>query len=79
MSEETLRSILTEILILDEDQYSDTLSPYDVSTWDSLAMVEITAALSRAFGCEVAPEETVAIETVADIKNLLRAKGLDLK
>ena len=78
MSEQKLRSIMMDILILDDDQYADNLSPYNVSTWDSLAMVEIAAAITREFGCEVRVEETVEIESLADIKALLRSKGIEL-
>lgn len=76
-NEKRLRDIIVDVLILDEGQYGDGLGPFEVPTWDSLAMVEISAAISREFECELPPEETVVVESVADIKDILRTKGFD--
>jgi acyl carrier protein len=68
-----LRDLLVEILLIDEEQYRDENGPDTIETWDSLAMVRIAAGVQDAFAYTMTPEEMVSLESIADIKAILRA------
>ena len=71
-----LRDLLVEVLLIDDEQYRDENGPDTIETWDSLAMVRIAAGVEQAFGYSMAPEEMVSLESIGDIKALLRARDI---
>ena len=73
-----LRELLTDILLIDDDQYRDEYGPAQIGAWDSLAMVEIAGAVETRFGHAMSPEEMVGLQTIGDIKSFLRREGVDI-
>jgi acyl carrier protein len=71
-----LRDLLIETLLIDEEQYLDGNGPDTIETWDSLAMVRIAAGIGEAFGYDMTPEEMVSLESIGDIKAILRTRGI---
>jgi acyl carrier protein len=71
-----LRNLLVEILLLDDDQYRDGNGPDAIETWDSLAMVRIATAVEEAFGYGMTPEEMVSLDSIGDIKAILRSQDI---
>ena len=73
-----LRNLLFEILLIDEDEYRDDYGPDEIETWDSLAMVTIASGIEKEFGHALSPEEMVSLESIGNIKNILRSRGVEL-
>jgi len=71
-----LRELLVEILLIDEEQYRDGNGPDAIETWDSLAMVRIALGVEKAFGYAMTPEEMVSLESIGDIKAILRSHDI---
>lgn len=67
-----LRNLLVETLLIDDDQYRDENGPDAIETWDSLAMVRIATGVEEVFGYTMTPEEMVSLESIGDIKAILR-------
>ena len=48
---------------------------HDVEAWDSLKHMELVVSLEEAFGMQLTFDEIVAMQSVGEIKRVLRAKG----
>lgn len=71
-----LRTVLMDVLLIDEDQYHDDNGPDQIASWDSLGMVEIAAAVEQEFGHALSPEEMVGLQSIGDLKSFLRGRGV---
>lgn len=71
-----LRNLLVEILLIDDEQYRDENGPDAIETWDSMAMVRIAMGIEEAFGYRMAPEEMVSLDSIGDIKAILRSRNI---
>ena len=70
-----LKSIIVDVLLIDDGEYVDDNGPDEIGTWDSLATVSIASRIDEAFGIEVTPEELTDWLCIGDIKISLREKG----
>lgn len=68
-----LKTIMIEDLQLDGDGVSPDASREDAGL-DSLAIVELSMVLSRRFGIDIADDELLELETVADIAQLIEKR-----
>jgi acyl carrier protein len=75
-NDQKLRNLLVETLLIDDEQYLDQNGPDTIETWDSLAMVRIAAGIGEAFGYDMTPEEMVSLESIGDIKAILRSHDI---
>jgi acyl carrier protein len=71
-----LRNLLVEILLIDDEQYRDENGPDTIETWDSLAMVRIATGVEEAFDYSMTPEEMVSLDSIGDIKSILRSHDI---
>jgi acyl carrier protein len=71
-----LRNLLIEILLIEDDQYRDENGPDAIETWDSLAMVRIAVEVEKTFGYGMSPEEMVSLDSIGDIKAILRSNDI---
>lgn len=71
-----LRNLLVEILLIDDNQYRDENGPDTIETWDSLAMVRIAVGVEEAFGYKMTPEEMVSLDSIGEIKAILRSQDI---
>ena len=72
-----LHELIRRTLALPEDVViAGSLGPGSIKDWDSLAHVRLLSAIQTEYGVEVSPEELAAIQNVADIEALLRARGI---
>jgi acyl carrier protein len=71
-----LRNLLVEILLIEDEQYCDGNGPDEIETWDSLAMVRIATAVEEAFGYAMTPEEMVSLDSIGEIKSILRSHDI---
>jgi acyl carrier protein len=72
-----LKTIMIEDLQLDADEVSPGASREDAGL-DSLAIVELSMMLSRRLGIDIADEELLELETVADIAQLMEKRTADV-
>lgn len=73
-----LKLLLTDIFMMEDEQYVDSNGPDQIEGWDSLATVSMAVALQQEFGHHMTIDEVVAIHNIGDIKSYLRSKGVDL-
>jgi acyl carrier protein len=71
-----LKALLADVLQLSEARVAQDLAMKDVETWDSLKHMELVAAIERAYGLELTFEEIVGMQTVAEIRRVLSARGV---
>ena len=48
----------------------------DLEAWDSLKHMELIVSLENKFGIELSFDEIVAMQTVSEIKQVLRQRGV---
>ena len=72
-----LNKLIQETFNLESDtQILDTHGPGQLEGWDSLGHANLMVALESTYGIAIGLDEMISIETVADIKQILKDKGL---
>lgn len=65
------RFIIATILGLPEDGVTDTLTPDDVDTWDSLNHINIIGALEQEFGLQLTTDNMADSMSIVGLRALL--------
>jgi acyl carrier protein len=73
--DEKVESVLAEVLQVPEAEITDGLAMKDVEAWDSLKHMELVVSLEQAFDTQLTFDEIVAMQSVGEIKRVLRARG----
>jgi acyl carrier protein len=73
--DEKIKQVFNSVFQVSPEQVSDTLSPQDVSGWDSLGHVRLVTALQEQFGVEFDVDEIMSMENVAEIKKIIAARA----
>ncbi|VVB63229.1 Acyl carrier protein [uncultured archaeon] len=73
---EKLKQLLTDVFLLEPEEFSFDLKRSDIDSWDSLGTVAMAVGVQESFGHHMKPEEAVAIASVQDIVRYLEAKGV---
>jgi acyl carrier protein len=73
---EKLKVLLMEVFLLSEDEFSFDLTRAQIQTWDSLGVVSLAVGVQETFGYHFAPEQAVALKSVADIIDILSQNGI---
>ena len=76
MSADRLRALFAEVLGLPPDRVTDATSPDTTSEWDSLAAMNLVAALEDTFGVELTTTDIMRMRSVGIVREVLRAKGV---
>jgi acyl carrier protein len=71
-----LQEILAEILRLPAHSVIDGLTLADTENWDSLAHMELVAAIEQEFAVELSLDDIVGMVSYAKIRSVLVGKGL---
>lgn len=71
-----VKSVLANVLQIDEDSITDQTSPKNVETWDSLNSLLLITEFEKIFNTNFSLDEVMAIKCVKDIKTLLKKKGI---
>jgi acyl carrier protein len=71
-----LREVLVEILRLPAHSVIDGLTLADTENWDSLAHMELIAAIEQEFAVELSLDDIVGMVSYAKICAVLAGKGL---
>jgi acyl carrier protein len=75
-NQEKLKSLMLEVLLLTEEEFSFELKRSECQTWDSLAVVALAAGVEETFGYHLKPDEAIGLTSVADIVRVLESKGI---
>ncbi len=78
MMEQELKKIMTDLLGIQEDEITDDLSTNNTENWDSLKHVELILSIEEQFGITLTADEIVAMISFAEIKHVLREKGIEI-
>ena len=73
-----LNEIIASTLHIPLDRVTDQLTMTEVESWDSLQHMNLIVGLEQAFQAEFTFEEIVSMQSVAEIKRVLRSKGATL-
>ncbi len=73
-----LKDLLVDVFLLSPEEFRFDLTREEVETWDSLGVVSMAVGVQETFGYHMKPEEAVAIRGVADLMELLSARGIPL-
>lgn len=71
----TIEKILAEVLQIPTSRITENLAMKDVDSWDSLKHMELITSLEQSFEIQLTFDEIVAMQSVAEIKRVLKAKG----
>lgn len=74
---EKMKEIIAEQLGVEEDEITMDTSFKEDLVADSLDLFELTMALEEEYDTEIPAEELADIETVGDVIEYLREKGID--
>lgn len=72
-----LKGILADVLLIDKKMISDDLSRKKVEEWDSMAHLMLVSEIEAAFGVAISDDDIMEIQTVGDIKKLLKKLGVN--
>ena len=73
-----LENLIRETLQLEpQTEILDSHGPGQLDGWDSLGNASLVLALESTFEISIGLDELIELESVADIKELLRNKGVD--
>jgi len=73
---EKLMDLLTDVFLLEENEFSFELSRDQVNSWDSLGTVAMAVGVQDVFGYHMTPDEAMSINKVQDIVDILKEKGV---
>ena len=71
-------TIVTEQLKIPAADISDSLTPKDVPEWDSMNYLLFIAEIEKEYKVSFTMDEVLGMESVGQIKDSLRAKGVDV-
>jgi acyl carrier protein len=73
---EKLKNILAKVLLIDKNAVSDDMSRKSLEEWDSMAHLMLVSEIESAFEVTMSDEDIMEVQTVADIKNILKKLGV---
>ena len=74
-ADEKLQDILRKVLLIDKTKISDEMSRKSIEEWDSMAHLMLVSEIEAAFEVTMNDDEIMTIQTVADIKKILKNLG----
>ena len=68
-----VEEIIREMLGLSSDEIiKDNMTPDDLDGWDSMAQVNIIAAIEEEYGIEIPTKDILKLKKVADFKQIIQ-------
>ena len=71
-----VETLLSEVLQMRASEITDDLTMKNVDAWDSLKHMELIVALEQSFEIQLSFDEIVAMQSVSEIKRVLRERGV---
>ena len=73
--EQNVETLVAEVLQVPAAIVNDDLAMQDVDVWDSLKHMELIVSLEQTFGLQLSFEEIVTMQSVGNIKRVLKERG----
>jgi acyl carrier protein len=77
-AEVKLKDILAKVLLIDKNKVNDDMSRKNVKEWDSMAHLMLVSEIESAFEVAMSDDDIMEIQTVGDIKNILKKLGITI-
>lgn len=74
--QQELAQLMSELFGMEKGEITDGLSMKDLDVWDSLKHMELIVSIEQLFGIELTFDEIVAMQTLKEIRRILREKGV---
>ena len=78
MAKAALHEVIAKALRVAADSVADETSPETLKRWDSLHHLDLMTAVEDAYGVRFSTAEVLRATSVAEIRRLLREKGVDV-
>lgn len=75
--EKRLKTILSNVLGIGEEEIKDSSSVENITSWDSLNHINLIVALEENYGLSFSEEEMLEMTTFGRIKRILSGKGIN--
>ena len=72
-----IETLMADLFDIKKEDVTDSVTMANTDGWDSLKHMELIVSIEQAFGIELSFEEIVAMQTLKDIKKILKEKGID--
>ena len=72
-----LSPLIAEVLHIPLEKVSNDLTMSEVESWDSLHHMNLIASLEQTYGIDFTFDEIVVMQSVQEIKRVLREKGVE--
>jgi len=73
--DQKLEDLMSEVLQIPLSTITDDLSMKSLDVWDSLKHMEVIVSLEEKFDIQLTFDEIVKMQSVREIRSVLRAKG----
>ena len=73
---DVLIQLFAEVLHLDPSELSEESSPDNVKKWDSLAAMDLVAAIEEKFSVQLSTKEIMKMNTIGRARKTLLDKGV---
>lgn len=70
-----VENLVAEVLQIQAGTISDGLTMKDLDVWDSLKHMELIVSLEGSFDIQLSFEEIIAMQSVGEIKRILKERG----
>ena len=71
-----VHNLLSEVLQMPASEIRDDLAMKSVDAWDSLKHMELVVSLEQSFEIQLSFDDIVAMQSVSEIKRVLRERGV---
>ena len=75
--EQQLRKLMADLFNVKEDEITDDSSIHNIESWDSLSHLRLIGSIEEQFRVSLSADEMVEMTTFANIKRILRGKGVE--
>jgi len=75
-TEKKLEEIVAKALLVDKANINDKMSRKDMEEWDSMAHLMLVSEIESAFGIVMSDDDIMEIETLSDLKKILKKLGV---
>jgi acyl carrier protein len=72
----TLQQIFSAVLGVDSESLSDESSPQTIGAWDSMATMNLVAAIEEAHGISLSTAEIRALTSFGAARAILKSRGI---
>ena len=76
--DEKIEGLLAEVLQVPVTTINDDLAMKDMEVWDSLKHMELIVTLEETFGLQLTFDDIVAMQSVREIKRVVRERSLQV-